>query len=461
MKTYQDLTNIGESEESRMSFVGEVISEHTASDIYQTAKIADEYAKHQNRTITQYQKLLYTISGKAVPDNWSANYKIPSNFFNRFVTQECQYLLGNGVSWVNDSTADRLGNDFDVRLQDLGKKALIGGAGFGFYNLDHLEVFSVLEFAPLYDEENGALMAGVRWWQIDNTKPLRATLYEPDGYTDYIWIKGKGQVLKEKRSYKINVRYTEADGVEIYDGENYDTFPIVPLYANRNKQSELIGLRESIDAYDLIRSGACNDIDDASLIYWTINNAGGMDDIDLAEFVHRMKTVKAVALQDGQQAEAHTMETPYNAREAILDRLRRDMYRDAMALDTETIASGAVTATQILASYEPLNAKCDEFEYCVIDFVQGVLRIAGIEDNPTFTRSMIINRTEEITNLIQASEYLDSEYITGKILSVLGDADKAEEMLKKMADDEVDRARIQREAYEEAQQEEPQQEGEE
>ena len=446
MITYQDLLQVGKSDNERMDFVQRVINEHKASDLYKTAEIADEYARHQDRTILQYQKMLYTLSGKAVPDNWSANYKIPSNFFYRFITQQTQFLLGNGVTWENNA-GDILGEDFDQKLQEAAKEALSGAVSFGFFNLNHVEVFSVLEFAPIHDEENGALTAGVRFWQVDETKPLRATLYELDGYTDYIWNHGEGSVLRNKRPYKINVRSSEVDGVEVYDGENYPTFPIVPLWANHARQSEIVGLREQIDAYDLIKSGFANDLDDVSQIFWTVTNAGGMDDIDLAQFVERMKIVKAASVSDGEQVQAHSVDIPYSAREVILDRLRKDMYRDYMALDVEDIAAGAVTATQIKAAYEPLNNKADEFEYCVIDFIQGLLAVAGVEDSPTFTRSMIVNQTEEVQNLIAAGQYLDADYVTEKILTLLGDGDKVEEILKRMSDNEVERQRMQRELF--------------
>ena len=447
MVTYQDLLEVGEDEKERIDFVRRTIANHKGSKEYKIAEIADEYARHQNRTINQYRKLLYTVSGVAVPDNWSANYKIASNFFHRLIVQLNQFELGNGASWTKEDTAEKLGEDFDSKLQEAGMKAMIGARSFGFFNLDHLEVFSILEFAPLQDEENGALMAGIRFWQIDNNKPLRATLYEVDGYTDFIWNIKKdedGRVLHEKRPYKVNFKYTDADGVEIYDGENYPTFPIVPFYANNNKQSEIIGIQEQIDAYDLIKSGFANDLDDVSQIYWTVSNAGGMDDIDLAQFVQRMKTVKAAAVQDGEQVQAHSISIPYDARETLLDRLRRDIYRDFMGLDTEGIASGAITATQIKAAYEPLNSKADEYEYCLINFIKGILNIAGIDDEPSFTRSYIVNQGEEITNLIQSAEYLDKEYVTKKILELYGDGDKAEEMLEKMASEEVDRGFLNR-----------------
>jgi hypothetical protein len=114
-----------------------------------------------------------------------------------------------------------------------------------------------------------------------------------------------------------------------------------------------------------------------------------------------------------------------------------------MALDTKNIANGASTATQIKAAYEPLNSKTDMFEYCVIDFLQGILSLAGIDDEPAFTRSLIINTQEEIQIVLQAAAMLDADYVTTKILELLGDGDKVADVLKKM--DETDMARFSQE----------------
>ena len=441
--TYQDLLEVGDNDQSRIDFVRGCISQHKATPMYRMAAIAEDYAKRRNVTIMQYQKLLYTVTGKAVPDNYSANYKLRSNFFDRFIVQETQYLLGNGVTWEHTDTAAKLGDDFDTQLQEAAKAALTGGVSFGFFNLDHIDVFKLTEFAPLYDEENGALMAGIRFWQIDPKKPLRATLYEPDGYTDYRWKDGKGDFLHDKNDNPIGKRpyiikaigdeKDREDNTVIYDGENYPSFPIIPFWGNPHHQSELEGLREQIDCYDLIKSGFADTVDEASYVYWTIQNAGGMDDVDLAEFVDRMRTIHA-ARSGGEggteaRAEAHTIDVPYESREALLDRLEKDLYKDAMALDTDRIASGATTATQIRAAYEPLNSKTDQFEYCTIHFINGILSVAGIDDNPTFTRSAIVNSQEEMQMLVQAAEYLDGEYITRKALELLGDGDKAEDII--------------------------------
>lgn len=418
MKTYQDLQEVVNDESRLVEFILSAINDHKSSERYYWAKQGVLYDRQENSTIMQYRKLLYTVSGKAIPDNYSANHKLASNFYNRFNVQENQYLLGNGVNFNDQSLKDRLGtgkNAFDTKLQKAGKIALTQGEAFGFWNLDHVEIFDFLEFVPLYDEEDGALKSGIRFWQINETKPLRATLYEMDGYTEYIKRKNDATLIvyKEKRPYILKVRTSEIDGTEIYDGENYPGFPIVPLWGNQDHIVKIKAWRSKIDCYDLIESGFANDVDDASLIYWTITNAGGMDDIDLAQFIQRMKTVHAATVDSdgGTTAEAHTMDVPVQARETYLTMLEKDLYKDAMALDTEAIATGNTVATAIRAAYEPLNNKTDDFEYCVNEFIQGILALIGVEDEPTFKRSTIVNQTEETNMVLAAAQYLDDETI--------------------------------------------------
>ena len=438
--TYQDLIKVGTDEKKRMEFVQAAITTHKSSDAYKIASIAVRYDHHENVTIEQYQRLLYTISGVAVPDNFSANYKLRSNFFNRFVVQQNQFLLGNGVSFANESEKAKLGPDFDTRLNEIGHNALVEKVCFGFWNHDHLEVFRFMEFVPLWDEETGGLSSGIRFWQIDANRPLRATLYELDGYTEYIWRDGKGEVLSPKVPYRYTPLRNAVGDLEIIDGENYPAFPIVPLWGNPARQSELVGIREQIDCYDLIKSGFANTIDDASIIYWTLENAGGMDDIDLARFIERLRVVKGAVIEpDGARAQAHTMEVPYESSEALLTRLRNDLYDDYMALDTKDIVAGAATATQIKASYEPINNKADMYEYCVRDFLENLFKIVGIDSEVSFTRSIMVNAEENIQVLLQAAQVLPRDYLVRKILEILGDGDKTDEILAMLDADEFRR----------------------
>ncbi len=441
MKTYQDLLAVGTEEKDRMQFCLTAIKEHQSSLRYQIAEDAELYYRNLNPTIMRLQKFIRNAMGQSVPDSFSPNNKIPSNLYHYFVTQEVQTLLGNGASFDKDDTKEKLGKDFDQRLQELSKHAINGSASYGFWNFDHLEVFNYLEFVPLYDEYTGELMAGIRYWQIDNSKPLCLALFEPDGLTEYVREKGKDIAVKTpKRPFKSLRVVSEAEGEMVADGSNYATLPIVPLY-NEDKQSAIVGRQNTLDAYDLTLSQMVNNVDDGNFIYWILKNCGGMDAVDDERFISQLK-ITHMAHADGDSGvgvEAHTIEAPYEANTITLEKLRVQLFDDFMALDTKEIAGGAVTATQIEAAYEPLNSKCDQFEYCVLDFMQRLLEIAGIDDKVTFVRSKIVNVNDEIESVLSGAEYLDSEYITRRILSLLGDADKADEVLKRMTLEEATR----------------------
>lgn len=444
MKTYQDLVDVGDDEKKKLKFVRAFIDEYRMSDMYKTALDAEAYYKKQNTTIMEYQKTLTTVTGRIVPDNYSANHKVVSGFFKRFVTDQVGFSLGNGVSFDGDDTKDALGGiKFDKAVQKAGKWACVGGVAYGFWNVDHVDVFKAKEFGPLLDEETGALRSGVKFWQLEDSKPLRAILYEEDGYTEMQWDKKhKDGIAEKKQPYITEVTKADVDSDEdaVIEWKNYPAFPIVPLWANEERQSELVGIKEGIDAYDLIKNGYENDLDSAQL-YWVIKGAAGMEDPDLARFMDRLYKNKVAAPSDGQDIQPVTVNIPYDARERLLDRLENDLYRDFMVVNTDRIASGAVTATQIEASYKPQDAKADDFEYQIGEFIEAIMVLAGVEDTFGFERGYVINKTEMITNTLQASQFLPQDYTIKKILTLLGDGDMADSIIEQMQQEEVERMR--------------------
>lgn len=425
-----------------MAFVLRVIEEHRSSVAYHNARDAGAYYDGLNPTIANYEKLLYDLQGKAHADMWTANHKLSSSFFRFAVDQQTSYLLGNGITFGDEHTPEKLCPDFSEEVMDAARDALIMGVSFGFWDLDHLRVFELTEFAPLYDEENGALMAGVRFWQIAPDKPLRATLYEVDGFTEYLKPDSGGMVvLQEKRSYKLIQRRTELGSLEIFDGGNYPTFPIVPLRNNRRCLSELVGKRNTIDALDLATSNMVNNVDEGNLIYWVLSNCNGMDDLDDAKFIERLKTTH-VAHTDGDEgarADAHTIEAPFAGTNATIDMLKRKLYEDFQAFDASAISAGNQTATAIKASYVPLDLKTDKFEAQVTRFVREVLRLAGVDDEPSYTRNQIINKAEETQNILLGAAYYDEEYITKKLLTINGDIDQYQAITDRKTGEETRR----------------------
>lgn len=437
MKTYQDLLAVGESEINRMEFVKEAVTKHQQSAAYRIARDAEEYYARRNVTMQNYQKMVYNVQGRAVADMFGANYKLTHGFFRRFVLQQVQYVLSNGVTFEG-SAKDKLGELFDNRLSQLAKKAMVGGVAFGYWNYDHLEVFGLVDtdkepgFVPLHDDETGALCAGIRYWSPPGTNTMRYTLYELDGITEYIQREKQDMaVLREKKAYILTRQRTERGGIEGEIGVNYNGFPIIPLYANDIHESELVGIRPAIDCYDFIKSGMANNVDESAAFYWTLKNTGGMDDMDLQKFVERMHVVKAAVLDGDVDAQAHTIDVPVEANERLLDRLRADLYEDFMLMDVQKALSGNMTATAIRLAYQPQDDKCGDFEYFIRDFIASLLSLLGIEDEPSFRWNRIANQAEETQMVMTAAAELGTELVLKKLPFLT--PEEVEDRLREMA----------------------------
>lgn len=432
MLTYQDFVEAGDA--NREGFVLEAIERHKSGKAYRTARMADAYDRQENITVNSYVQRVFDITGSKLVDFTASNNKIASNFFHRLNTQRTMYSLGQGVSFIDvdeagkeDTTKERLGRHFDHDLRTLAYDALIHGVCFGFWNLDRLFVFPMTEFAPLWDEYDGTLRAGIRFWRIDQSRPMQVVLYEADGYTRYQSRQDASgatserlEAVDEKRPYIERTSYTPADGIEqVIGGENYSALPVVPMWGSKLHQSTLVGMRQAIDSYDLIRSGFANDLTDCAQIYWIVSNAGGMGDKDLQKFLDRLK-INHIALVDsdgGGNAQAYTQEIPYAAREKYLQMIRDGIYEDFGALDVHTVAAGA-TNDHINAAYQPMDEEASDFEYQVSEFVQQLLALMGIDDAPVFKRARISNQLEQTNMVIAEAQYLDSETVLRKLPNI-------------------------------------------
>ena len=446
--TFQDL----ERSSDRPAFVLDAIRRHQTSRAYRTARDADEYDRQRNVTVRSYVQTIFDLTGSKLVDFTASNSRICSNFFHRLNTQRVMYSLGQGVSFIGpeeggvDRTKALLGPHFDRDLQDAAYRALIHGVSFGFWNLDRLHVFPLTEFCPFWDERGGTLRAGARFWRLTPDDPMQVVLYEEDGYTRFETRQDGSDerserlvMTEEKRPYIEHVAVVPADGQEqVIAGENYSALPVVPMWGSKLHQSTLVGMRGAIDSYDLIRSGFANDLQDCAQIYWTISNAGGMTDADLRRFMDRLRLmhVAVVDSDEGQAVTPSVQEPPYAARKQYLDDIRAQIYEDFGGLDVHTVAAGA-TNDHIDAAYQPMDEEAADFEYQVSEFVQQVLALMGVEDQPVFHRTRISNQAEQVSMVVQEAQWLDQETILRKLPNVR--PDEVPGILDRLAEEEQDR----------------------
>lgn len=401
----------------RFALVLEAIRRYRASAEFAHALDANSYFHGENprvahKTILRARKVeALDPSGRrrvrpATED--VVGHRIASGFLFRFVTQQNEFLLSEGVT-LPAKTKRLLGADFDRQLEHLGECALLHGCAWGFWNADHLEVVEAAKnawsgFFPLLDEMSGEIRLGIQFWQLASERPMYVRLFEADGVRI---LRQDGETLLPEGDFEPYRRTRSDDALEsvITIEPGYGRLPIIPLRANPDGVSELTAsIQSKIDAYDAILSDFADNLERANDVYWVLNNFGGTLD-EVAELLEQINRVKAVAnLSDGTgssaTAEPHTIEVPYAARREALNLLERALYQDYMALDMDALSSSSLTNVAIRASTANLNLKADRYEWQVRQFIHQLLTLLG---HPTehirFKRQCIANESEIVADI--------------------------------------------------------------
>lgn len=388
-------------------FLYSAITKHQTSDIYLNAKSAFEYYLGNDETILN-RSLLFLSNGGIAIDRFKANNKIPSEFFKKIVQQKVSYLLGNGLT-IDDKLKDKLGKKFDITLQRAGRNASYGTVSFVYFYIDGDKLaqrdFSILEFVPIWDEDNGKLVAGIRFWRLDKTSALHFEFYELDGVTEYKKDNKNGIVVVTEKQPYIKKVFEDSTGSQTIGSQNFNMFPVVPLWNNDVKTSDFTtALKSKIDLYDIVLSDFGNNLEDNNDVYWIIKNYQGQTP---EEFIQQFKNYKMLRVQGDGDAKPQAFETPYQAREVALNIVKEEIYKQAMALDTSILAGGGLTNIAIKANMVDLGLKCDEFEFNVLDFIDNVLQLVKeyfdidiSKAEPKFIRRDLINDTEIIQNIM-------------------------------------------------------------
>lgn len=417
MKTYQDLEAVQNDPAKKAAFVRSFITEHSSSAPCRTAQTADLYDRQLNTGIDRFLDAMADIDKKlgVVTKDTPRPESVKTNAFHRLNVQATAYSLSNGVTFAeNDTIKDGLGNDFDEKLYRLGYLARIHGEAFGFWNSDHLDIFPLTSFAPLYDEKDGKLRAGIYFWRLQPDKPMHAVLYEESGITRYAEESGTKifRIESGPEAYRTMTVTTPDGGVESVDGESYGVLPIVPLWGGRLKQSTLVNLKGYIDNTDLIVNGFCDDLRECAQIYWLVSNYGGMTDGDLRKFMQKLRYNHIVSVDnaggDG-SVQPYTQEVPTQARETLLQRLHSSMYEDFGALDVHCV-SAASTNDHLEAAYQPMDENARDFENQVTKFVRQILKVAGLPDaKPQYTHVRVSNTTETVNMILSEAAVIGDD----------------------------------------------------
>lgn len=444
MYTYSDFEEYAVSENSLLEFIGLAIAEHQTSKEYKIAQKAKAYYKHLNPDIEAVEKVIYDMLGQAHKDLFSPNHKLANAYYPKIINQGVSHLLGNGISFKNPDVKKQLGANLDGVCKKILTDAKNSGVSYGYFDGERLIHFPFEQFKAIYDDYTGEIRAGIRFTQIDENKPLSITLYEADGYSEFVREPGEEITRKtEKKRYDGITVSNEIEGVYEQTGEATSRLPIYPLY-NIGKQSDIVGNLNILIAIDMVNSNLVNNVSQGELVYWVLKNYGGMDEVDDANFWINLVKRHLIHLDGDSDAQPHQIQVPFEANQTAAAMLKRQLYDNMDGVLTETLNAGNLTATAISSAYSDLRQRSSNLEYEVIEFLHGIFRIAGIPEDEeiSFSYYETINQTEMIQNILACQQNFDDEEITRLLCSAIGNIDNFESIQKRKAANAMARANL-------------------
>ena len=376
------------------------IDEDNASSKKMAARKGQEYYEGDH-DIKNCRLFYYNADGKLVEDESRSNVKIPHPFFTELVDQATQYILSGDKGFIKSdmpelqTELDKYFNDDEDFIAEL-SEMLTGCQTKGFEymyaykNAENRTVFQCADSIGVVEvraKDTDSNTDHMIYWYTDRIekgqkKIKRIQVWDANEVAFYVQV-GDGNIeqdISEAVNPRPHTLYKKGN-----DGRTYfDRFGFIPFFRldnNKKQFSSLKSIKPLIDDYDLMASSLSNNLVDFDSPVHVIKGFQG-DDLD--ELQHNLKTKKIIGVDENGGVEVHTVDVPYQAREAKLNLDEKNIYRFGMGLNTSGLKdTNATTNIAIKSAYSLLDLKCSKLEIRLKQFLRKLIKVVLQEINDT------------------------------------------------------------------------------
>jgi len=391
------------------------------SEMYDYMTYGHDYYRNRNTAIMDRTKEYY-VEGLGVKANpFAANHKLPSGYFKKVVDQKVQYLLGNGIVFDSNDPEQLdvyFKHGISEFITDAGTLTSKKAVAYAYAYKDNGQLkFTLLpseQVTPIYDDRD-ELDSIIRRFDEGDTKVM---LHITDTEIIRYEKREKNKEFEAAAIYGHYNKIQEFNGQQVGEPEphSFSRLPVIPLYNNKERISDLYPIKQHIDVYDLINSDFANNIDDMQDAFFELKGFDG-DSTKLAEFVQQLKQIKSVPTPAEGGITPHQLQVPVKARSTFLELLEHNIYKDSMSVDVSKISGSSITNVVIKAMFTDLDLKADQFESEMRKFMYQLIDFINANDSKTFDkefkfeRSTIMNRAEMTKSITKLNGILSQETI--------------------------------------------------
>lgn len=386
---------------------------------------ARRYYANEN-DIVERKRMVVGPQGEPIEAPLLSNNRLSHAFTKELVRQKVNYLLGKPFNITGDDQAlvDRMNEVCNKRfrrmLSRIAKDAILCGDGWVAVYYDEGGNLSFRRIRPesigvVYSDDNEEQIELVVRRYAQNSENSsdaenKEWLYEVwtrDSVVTYRENAGKLARVSARPQFTVNG-----------EGSGFDRIPIVRFRYNDEGQSILDTVKTLIDDYDRTSSDLSNLLCDTPNSLRVVK--GYSDPIE--ELVRNLATFNAVKLGEGGDLQVLQNQIDIQAHQAHLDRLRKDIYDTACAVDTQEASQGNLSGVAIKFRYADLDLDCNEMGSNfsasmeeLTSFVCQDMRTNGQgEHDPEsvdyiWATELIANESEVIQNLMNSADLMSLE----------------------------------------------------
>lgn len=425
------------------------------------ARIGQKYYEGQH-DIVHTRLFFFNKDGKLQEDKYRSNVRISHPFFTELSDQLSSYLLSfdenpirakKTVEGLQEHLDKYFDEDFWTEVSDLVSGAYNKGFDYiyGYKNSENRMAFEYADgmgVVEVRERDADDDCKHILYWYIDRIDKGKKVIKRIQDWTEtetyfYVQIDSGDIVLDDtvEMNPRPHVIYTdEQSGKRM--GYPLGYIPFFRLDNNRKQISGLKPIKALIDDYDMMMCGLSNNLADFDTPLHVVKGYNG-DNLD--ELQQNLKTKKILGVDNEGGVEVHTVDIPYQARQAKANEDEKNIYRFGMGLNTAGLKdTTATTNLAIKAAYALLDMKANKMEKRLKKLLKDIIKVVLAEINEEndkdyqlsdiefdFTRHVMTNETENIANDKTRAEIKQIEVNT--ILNVaaqIGD----EETLKMICD---------------------------
>lgn len=371
------------------------LDEDAASVQKQQAREGQDYYEGRH-DILDYRMFYWNADGELVEDTTRSNAKIPHPFFTELVDQAVQYIMSDKNGFVM-SDVPELQTELDAyfnknkRFKMELSETLTGMQTKGW---DYIHAYKGEKDMLCFENADSLGVAEVEGRFADDGKDQIIWKYvdriDKDGKTQfkvlviddentYYYVQEDDGEITEDESAKLNPRphATYEKSGKLYT-KPFGFLPFFRIDNNKKRISHLRTVKPLIDDYDIMASSLTNNLIDFDVPLHVVKGFDGTTKEDMGKLQQNLKTKKMVAVDEEGGIEVHTVDVPYQAREAKMKIDKESIYHFGMGLNTAGLKdTSATTNIAIKAAYSALELRCskiiDRLELLLMDLVDVVL----------------------------------------------------------------------------------------